>query len=578
MKKRVDPFYETISSRKAVLIGLVFLGYVLLFFPLFAFADRQAVVFYLFPTIIIALKYGRWWGLAAGLLYAPINRFLFTLVNASLIDYQGSRSFWFTYLIFPIIGFLLGYLREEKIQLEEKQTQEQAGEEERDQREERPIYRETVEVASQQDESMYKHIVESAIGAVQIMDLDGKISYVNERTVDMHGFSREELIGQSVQFLTAEGEQDNTEEMFKLILAGKTSPVLYERMVRHKDGSVFPVEVTISLVTNTTGEPLYIQSIAREITARKLVEEALKASEASLKKSQQLAHVGNWEWHLDDNAFWISEEFCRIYGLLENDRFHEVHSFLQKTTLPDDLDKVRRAMRYFRSGQHPEQGIAYRIERPDGEIRWVKISAAETKSVDVDGRPTILIGMVQDVTEQVKVEENLQHLATHDSLTELPNRALFYDRLNHAIVRAKRDQTSLAILFIDIDGFKIVNDTYGHLAGDKLLKDVAERLQSCVRGSDTVARMGGDEFTVILENVEKRENTETAINSIISALSEPYRVDGRKTTISACIGVALFPDDAEQAHEVLQKADQAMYAAKNDPDKKKWYRFYQDFK
>jgi diguanylate cyclase (GGDEF)-like protein/PAS domain S-box-containing protein len=317
--------------------------------------------------------------------------------------------------------------------------------------------------------------------------------------------------------------------------------------------------------------------MAREITARKLVEEELKASEASLKKAQQLAHVGNWEWHLDDNAFWISEELSRIYGLAEDDKYHEIYNFLQNTTHPGDLDKVRRTMRYFRSGQNPEQGVAYRIQRPQGEIRWVRISAAETKSVDVDGKPSILIGMAQDITEQVEVEENLQHLATHDSLTGLPNRALFYDRLNHAIARAIRDQVSLAILFLDVDDFKLVNDTYGHLVGDKLLREVAERLKACVRVSDTVARMGGDEFTIILENVGKRVNTQTAVDNIVAVLSQPFDMEECKTFFSASIGVALFPEDAEETHEILQKADQAMYAAKNDPFKEKWYRYYQDF-
>jgi diguanylate cyclase (GGDEF)-like protein/PAS domain S-box-containing protein len=560
MTKRIGPLIETLSSRKTALISLVFLGYVLLFFPLFIFADRQVVVFYLFPTMIIAWRCGRWWGLFAGLMYAPLNRLLFVFVDAPLIDYQGIRNFWFTYLVFPITGYVLGCFVEEK-----------------DRRLEKLDHRELVEDILAQDESMYKHIVESAIDAVQIIDLNGKITYVNERTVDMHGFSRQELVGQSIRFLTAEGEKDNTEEMFKIILSGRSSPVNYERMVRHKDGSVFPVEVNLSLVTDAAGTPLYIQSMASEITARKLVEEALKASEASLKKAQQLAHVGNWEWHLDDNAFWISEELCRIYGLPEDDKFHEVYGFLQNTTHPNDLDMVRRTMRYFRSGQNPEQGVAYRIQRPDGEIRWVRISAAETKSVDVDGKPSILIGMAQDITEQVQVEENLQHLATHDSLTGLPNRALFYDRLDHAIARAKRDRISLAVLFLDVDDFKMVNDTYGHLAGDKLLKDVAERLQSCVRTSDTVARMGGDEFTIIFENVGNRNNAQIAIDNIIAVLSAPYNIEGRSTSSSASIGVALFPEDAQEAHEILQKADQAMYAAKNAPDKEQWYQYYQDF-
>ena len=564
MKRLVDPFRKALSTQKTYYILLVFLGYSLFFFPLFAIADRQAVVFFIFPTIIIALLGGRWWGLAAGLLYAPINRLLFILVNTTLIDYQGSRNFWFTYLIFPVIGFSLGYFRDKNKQLEEKLPQQV-----------------NIDVAPNQssitnESGIYKQIVENAMDTVVLTDLDGNITYVNQYAIEMHGYSREELIGKSIQFLDADGEQGKTEQMFRIVLLGKSAPVNFERMVRHKDGSVFPVEVNMTLVSNLMGKPLYVQCIARYITDRKLVEEALKASEASLKKAQQLAHVGNWEWHLDDNAFWISEEMCRIYGLQENDKFHEVHTFIQNTAHPDDLDRVRKAMRYFRSGQNPEQGISYRIERPRGEIRWVKLSAAETKSVDIDGNPSILIGMVQDITEQVEVEENLQHLATHDSLTDLPNRALFYDRLSHAIARANRDQRCLAVLFLDLDGFKMINDTSGHLVGDQLLKFVADRLLGCIRGGDTVARMGGDEFTIILEDVGNKENTQIAIDNIISKLSKPYSLDKQEISITASIGVALFPYDAGEAPEILQKADQAMYAAKDDARKENWYHFYQD--
>jgi diguanylate cyclase (GGDEF)-like protein/PAS domain S-box-containing protein len=559
MKKLFNPSVKTISTLKTVLIILVILGYVLLFSPLFSLFGRQAIIFYIFPTIIVAFVGGHWWGLVAGLLYAPLNLFLSNLVNTNLIDYHGRQFFWLFYLFFPVVGFALGGFRTGKDQLKK-----------------RLALRAEIGDALHQAEGIYRQIVENAIDAIMLIDLDGKITYVNEQTIKMHGFSREELVGKSFQFLGVEGEQEKTEQIFSVIISGNSTPVTFERMVRHKDSSVFHVAVNISLVTDSIGEPIYVQCMARHITQRKLVEEALMASEAILKKAQKLAHVGNWEWHLDDNAFWISEELCRIYGLPENDKFHEVHSFIQNTTHPDDLDKVRKAMRSFRSGHSAEQGISYRITQPNGEIRWVKTSAEETKSVDIDGNPTILLGMVQDITEQVGVEENLLHLATHDPLTGLPNRSLFYDRLNHAIARAKRDHTSLAILFLDLDSFKDVNDTFGHLAGDKLLKDVAERLQECVRESDTVARMSGDEFTIILENVEKRENTQIAVENIIAKLSKPYRVSGQKTSLSASIGVALFPEDTEDADEILQKADQAMYAVKNNPKKKKWYQFYED--
>lgn len=180
-----------------------------------------------------------------------------------------------------------------------------------------------------------------------------------------------------------------------------------------------------------------------------------------------------------------------------------------------------------------------------------------------------------DVSERKAMEAQLENLAHYDSLTGLPNRMLLYDRLEQAIATAERQRQHFALLFIDLDGFKPVNDAHGHDAGDEVLKMVGQRLNLVIRGMDTAARLGGDEFVVILTDIRNRENTERVAEKIISELSEPYRVAGKALSISASIGACLYPSDQKAAPDLLKKADEAMYQAKRDG--KRRVKFYGGF-
>lgn len=175
------------------------------------------------------------------------------------------------------------------------------------------------------------------------------------------------------------------------------------------------------------------------------------------------------------------------------------------------------------------------------------------------------------LTRLKHTNEQLAHLAHHDALTTLPNRILFYDRLNQSITRARREQELFAVLYLDLDGFKSVNDRFGHDAGDALLREAAKRIMSCVRNSDTVARMGGDEFTVILCNVKKNKSKDRVVKKILDAIAQPFVLNGKDCSVSVSIGVALYPDDAETAEQLVKISDAAMYLAKHTG--KNCYRF-----
>lgn len=178
------------------------------------------------------------------------------------------------------------------------------------------------------------------------------------------------------------------------------------------------------------------------------------------------------------------------------------------------------------------------------------------------------------LTRLKQTNEQITHLAHHDTLTALPNRILFYDRLNQAIARAHRDKESIAVLYLDLDGFKLINDTFGHDTGDALLREAAKRIVACVRDSDTVARMGGDEFTVILCNVRTPKSKDRVVKKIVETLARPFSLNGKDCLVSVSVGIALYPDNGKTAEQLVKIADAAMYLAKHSG--KNCYRFIGD--
>jgi diguanylate cyclase (GGDEF)-like protein/PAS domain S-box-containing protein len=218
-----------------------------------------------------------------------------------------------------------------------------------------------------------------------------------------------------------------------------------------------------------------------------------------------------------------------------------------------------------------QEGL-HRLDRGDACLAW-----KEVRLVGVDGReldaeisafPLTLKGkravqlIFRDITERRIAAQKLERMALFDSLTDLPNRALFFDRLQQALATARRNNTFFALLYLDLDGFKKVNDTFGHDAGDRLLKETAQRLRSCLRQSDTVARMGGDEFTVILTKIERSDDAAIVADKIMRTLNRPFLLGDRSRSISASIGISVFPNDGGDAETLLKKADAAMYRVK----------------
>ncbi|WP_420267186.1 diguanylate cyclase domain-containing protein [Candidatus Magnetominusculus dajiuhuensis] len=227
---------------------------------------------------------------------------------------------------------------------------------------------------------------------------------------------------------------------------------------------------------------------------------------------------------------------------------------------PEDIEGFRESYAMATGVQKPFK-LDYRLRRKDGVYRWVLDTG--TPRFTHDGTFAGFIGSCVGISERKEAEEQLQHIAHFDLLTDLPNRFLFFDRMNQAIEQAKRYNHIIALLFLDLNRFKSVNDTLGHHAGDVLLKETAKRLSACVRHVDTVARMGGDEFNIILSAIHEQADVQSVAEKIITALSVPFYIDGTECSIGVSIGISMFPVNSSDTAMLIQQADMAMYKAKS---------------
>ncbi|MBF0267400.1 MAG: diguanylate cyclase [Alphaproteobacteria bacterium] len=295
---------------------------------------------------------------------------------------------------------------------------------------------------------------------------------------------------------------------------------------------------------------------------RQRIEEAMRLAEAVFK------NVDTGIFVTDSNGVIvrINPAFTRITGY-ENDEIIGQTSGILKSGVQDDnfYDEMWDRLR---SVGHWEGEIWNRRKTGNIYPEWLRIDAVQ----DAAGRLTNYVATFTDITFRKEIENQLRLQATHDTLTGLPNRYLFTDRLLHALAQADRATQKAALLFVDLDGFKEVNDCYGHAAGDQLLIEAAQRLQALVRASDTVARLAGDEFTLILSGVIKSQDARIVAEKVVETLSKPFKLKECEASVSASVGIALYPDDATDSDKLLIAADAAMYAIKQKG--KNGYGFY----
>jgi diguanylate cyclase (GGDEF)-like protein/PAS domain S-box-containing protein len=301
--------------------------------------------------------------------------------------------------------------------------------------------------------------------------------------------------------------------------------------------------------------------------------ERLRHSADHLARAQRIAQTGSVEQDLQTGVIEWSGETYRIFGLNPNLPAPVGKAFLALVH-PDDRaaceTQAFEAASAGRLSDTPRVSVRFRIIQPGGAVRWIH---KESELVlDQHGAAVRWIGTYRDVTEAYEAEARIAHMAHHDALTGLPNRVLFHERLDEALLRVRRDGETLAVLYLDLDRFKNVNDTLGHAAGDKVLVVAAGRLRVCLRDCDLAARLGGDEFAVLQLGLAGPHEAGALAERIVTLLSEPYDIENQLIEIGASAGIALASADGETAEQLLGNADMALYRAKEDG--RRTFRFF----
>ena len=396
----------------------------------------------------------------------------------------------------------------------------------------------------------FDYLSKFANDIILLLDENGTIVEANDRAEIDYRLSRQELIGKNIRDLRVPQNQAAFESQWELVK--KNKGLLFETVHRRSDGTEFPVEVNSRAIEMENR--LFVQSIIRDITERKKREEEVKLA--------AMVYQGSSE------------------GMMVTDAANmivSVNPALEKITGYDAEDVIGKDPKILKSGQHDSafyQAMWHEIDstgcwkgelwnrKKNGDI-FVVLSSINT-IFNPDGSVQRRVALISDITEKKKSEELVWQQANFDALTGLPNRRLFRDHLLQEIRKARRANLPLAIMYLDLDGFKHVNDTLGHDMGDQLLKDTAERLKSCVRETDTVARLGGDEFIVLLAEVSNLRHVGSVAQNVLQKLAEPFQLGDKVAQVSASIGITLYPEDATEIEELLKNADQAMYAAKQE--------------
>ena len=301
-----------------------------------------------------------------------------------------------------------------------------------------------------------------------------------------------------------------------------------------------------------------------------------KAAEALVQERQRLAfilegtHVGTWEWNVQTGETVFNSRWAEHLGY----RLEELTPVSVETwkslTHPDDLKKAYRALKRHFSGENQYYECELRLRHKQGHWIWI-LDRGKVSVWTEEGAPLMMFGTHMDITEKKQAESRIQHLANHDALTGLPSLRLARDRINVALESAHRQHKSFAVLFFDLDGFKEINDQFGHDAGDFLLQTTADRLLECVRKSDTVARIGGDEFILLLSEIKTPADVQAIAEKVIDAVQQPVEFEHHILRVKASIGIALYPDHGHTTKALIKQADIAMYAVKNSG--KNGYRF-----
>ncbi len=404
------------------------------------------------------------------------------------------------------------------------------------------------EQALRESEHRYRTLFEGNPLPMWVYDFESlRFIAVNEAAVRHYGLSKDEFLKLTIADIRP------PEEIPALM---STLATLHDRdphrIFRHKkkNGTVFDAEIT-SFEFVSAGRRARLV-IAVDVTERRRAEERLRANEERYRLLFERNLAGVFRSTLDGRVLEVNEAMARIFGYSREELLT-----IPAHTLYYTPEERQRAMARLHD-QRSLSNIELRMRRKDGSPVWILENMSLLESADGG----VIEGTIIDITDRKAAQEQVEYQAYHDVLTGLPNRLLFRDRISVALARARRSRRAVAVMFLDLDQFKLINDTLGHTVGDGLLQAAAERLVRCVRADDTVARMGGDEFTILISDLSDARSAATVAQKVLESVSKPIEVDGHELYITTSIGIALFPEDGMDTETLLKNADRAMYRAK----------------
>ena len=409
--------------------------------------------------------------------------------------------------------------------------------------------------AAQVQVDMLSRAIEQSPFAVVITDAEGRIEYCNPSLTAMTGYAAAEIVGQ-LPSIWKSGE--TPAEVYRQLWEAVNEGRRWQGDIRNrrKDGSIYWERQTISPIRDANGRISRLIAVKEDTTQLREMAQALSIREQALASSSNGIMITKSSAD-DHSIIYVNPAFERITGYTVGEVIGREGRFLVRDDLAQPgLNEIRAALHEKRAAH-----AVLRNYRKDGSLFWNELHIAPISDLS---RPetTHFVSVINDVSERIHYQHAIEHQATHDNLTGLANRTLLHDRIAQSIAFARRSNRAVAVMLLDLDHFKHVNDAFGHSAGDDLLKEVANRLRTCVRESDTVARLGGDEFVIVLADLTQADDVDGIAAKITESLAEPVRIGEREAYVGASIGISLYPRDGEHGETLLRNADIAMYRVK----------------
>ncbi len=413
------------------------------------------------------------------------------------------------------------------------------------------------EINARQSEERYRTIIDTIPDSYSEQDLKGNNIYFNDAHVASMGYSREELHSLNYRAYMDKKNAERTFRVYNTVFkTGKsTKNVQIERI--NKKGEKRLIELSVSLSRDAAGKPIGFHSVSRDITERQKKEDALQQSEERYRTIIDTIADAYYEVDLTGNTTVFNDAYLKLYEYSAK----EMQGKNYKTYVDTEHAEIAYWVfhQVFKTG-NPTKKMEWEIISKSGKKKQVELSVSLIR--DAKGNPLGFRGIIGDITDRRKAEETIRHQAFHDPLTGLANRTLFYDRMHMAFTLAKRGEKMVAVIILDLDNFKGINDNKGHRVGDEVLKSVSGRLSKMFRASDTVARYGGDEFTLIFPSLSLEKDALVIARKIVKAFNDPFYLDDGDILVTASIGVAMYPLHGQDIDALMSKADNAMYRAK----------------